>query len=326
MRYIIICYLFSICFIPKAAAFDLNNEIDFARFVYLYQRALKATANDLQKGAESSTVKKIISDTKIIVDGNDWDVYGVRAERNGKKRRIIFTVGFLLVARDINAAVAEMWIDNDLDSLVDYLLYLADKLKESDVAVRTGQPIPGYMNYCVFRGNSLEYCAQRDKDATLIKTLSRVEWSSLAFLLGHELGHHALKHLENGRKFARYEHTERTKKSDEAMADLYGTELMVRAGILADGAIGPLILFYSLKRESPLDSFSQAGHPHPLCRWISILERQSDLISKIPSLLSALEQAGSSQAELTRGMDSLRSVAPGCMSGKQGTAIGPTIR
>ncbi|MGO8316037.1 hypothetical protein ACC848_05655 [Rhizobium johnstonii] len=258
---------------------------------------------------------QIIKSIRIEVDGRDHDVYGVRAQIINGRREIIIPIGFIAATYDVNIAFADKLRYSAIsyiktDDLSEYIKYVSDTLKESDIGVRTSGYIPEIMNFCVFRKLAKEECAARDSDPDLLKIVSRIEYSALSFVIGHEIGHHVRGHLGNG-KLRFLTEREVSSQSMETEADIYSTKSMIRSEQLVDGAMATMFLFSYLKGEAALTNSSD-DHPPPLCRWITLLETQLEELPKCEKLMQMLLKQGLNLEGEKAGIDAVRAAVPQC--------------
>lgn len=95
---------------------------------------------------------------------------------------------------------------------------------------------------------------------------SRLSDEALAFVLGHEMAHHDLRHLSMPLVVASVMgHSQRM----ELMADAYGVQLLHRAGFAAEGALEAF--GEDLWVEEPEDTLE--GWPEPLAEWLDRFRR-----------------------------------------------------
>jgi hypothetical protein len=102
-----------------------------------------------------------------------------------------------------------------------------------------------------------------NSDIVYQQAQSLVLISSLAFVLGHEFGHNVLNQFdtENNYQLRRPPNPE-----DEAAADAYGFQIVVRAGMSPFFALGIFMLLDAFERDPGGPPFA-GDHPPALCRW-----------------------------------------------------------
>lgn len=306
--------MLTLCFGMIVLGAARPQDFDSPLIAYKYQRVVKAILDNYTKNA-SEKDRQILKGIKIKVDGADFNVYGVRAQIIDGHREIVIPIGFISATYFVNVALADTWRFNRIgqtntDDLSDYVEYVAGALKASDIATRTGGDIPGIMNFCVFRKLAEEECAKRDRDPDLLKIYALVEYSSLSFVIGHEIGHHVRGHLGNGKPLFLTE-SEVSSQQMETEADMYSTKTMVRSDQIVDGAMATMFLFSYLKGEAALNDNS-GDHPHPLCRWIDMLEVQQKELPKSQILMRLLRNQGSGLEDEKAAIDALRAAVPHC--------------
>jgi hypothetical protein len=209
----------------------------------------------------------VIRAVKITVENRNWDIYGTYSAPG----RITIPIGFLLAADYMDRAVVESGLRGHEQAINDYAKYLGSKLTESDSAVRNNSAPPPIQYFCEWVGNSEAQC-NGDRASKRYKTLfDSIKWTSIGFVIAHELGHHINGDLQSSG--AAYD--------VESAADAYGIRLLLKADLNPLLTLGTFLMFDSfVKKDVPQRSLIEMG-PSAECRGLRAMRAGVQYIESI---------------------------------------------
>lgn len=240
--------------------------------------------------------RALVTSIDIVVpsSGNFDRVFAVNGPDG---RRIEIDVGFIVVMELIQDAAILTSVHGigDAKTFEKYAYLVADLFLENSNAYRRGQPrkaIPPYVQVVSVPPARFQPIYSSPDFQNL-----RVEYKvqTLAVVLGHELGHHLLGHLDADKLAARRNSglTEEAKSNEsrrrEASADAFGVDLAIRAGYNPLEAAWPFIFFAMLGDDPDITTRS---HPDSGCRAGRVFKAGAKAAMAKPDFVKELERKG----------------------------------
>jgi hypothetical protein len=237
--------------------------------------------------------RAILDETDIRVP-MDYDMTRVVAFRDGG-RVIEVSFGFLGVLLDAcdNWILAEYYATQDpgiYDKYEAYLGYLNQIIERNEQAV--GQQPETPQAFADWAGIPAAAAAAIMRQSNARDYQGRLRMAAVAFVLGHELGHHMLGHID-----APPAATPAASRDRETAADRYAAALTMRVGIPAFGAL-PALAFFAAAEGTAIDP--DATHPLAFCRILGAMmdtvdrlaadRRYAALFEKAPDMLPGRAQ------------------------------------
>jgi hypothetical protein len=244
----IACLVMGQCLVNQAGAQDYNQ---------LSKQYATAAGNTWEQIVKPRFMAVMTSDERRLVNSIDFrfrpglGTYDVFADVAGGS--VVVSGAFIAFQDAALSAFLLSYHFGVQDQFAAYLDYAYDKAVENVAHWKNRQPlllIPGFASYANLDQRTV---AQFGASAAYQGPLAALRVESLAFVLGHEIGHH----YDNDRGPADDE--EQIKR--ESKADQYSMKLNLRAGFSPWSAI-PVMMF-----------FHEAGgdnrHPPPMCRLVA---------------------------------------------------------
>lgn len=205
----------------------------------------------------------VIKSINVSVEPKNWDVYGTFADARNGRRVIHLPIGFVLAADYFDRMYVETGMKGKLaddNSINAYRGYFFDNINVAFTKSASGEYAPPIKYYCEYMGVSAADCSAY-RNAT-VGTYEGFKTGSLAFTIGHEIGHFVLNHVTPQQNAAH-----RTQYQMELEADKYAFRLMAKAGIDPGFAVAALSLFSTLvPKDIPQQNILDTARPHPVCR------------------------------------------------------------
>lgn len=172
------------------------------------------------------------------------------------------------------------WV-NLLPKMAELLLYLIDGKAFREKATEEAQ---------------VGQTDQEDLNSPRLHIASELFEAGMKFVLGHEIGHHFLKHTEsNGRnivsKFIPTDVTFNQLHLDEFAADNFGFDLLIIRGMKEkkeNYLLAPLIVILMLAIYDKTPEEPSQNHPSLRDRYLNILSRVSEINEKVASELQQI--------------------------------------
>jgi len=239
-------------------------------------------------GIMDSREQAILQDIDVRVP-MDYNMTRVVAYRNDR-RVIEISFGFLGVLLDVcdNWILAEYYASQDsgiYDKYEAYLAYLNQLIDRNERAV--GQKPTAAQSFATWAGIPAEVATAIMERSDVQDYKGRLRMAAIAFVLGHELGHHMLGHVDAPQASSPAE-----SRAREAEADRYAAELTMRTGIPAFGAL-PALGFFAAAEGTAADP--DATHPLAYCRILGAMmytvdrlaadRKYAPLFEKAPDML-----------------------------------------
>ena len=219
-------------------------------YVFMAQSEMKGF-----KRVVSPEEKALLDRVRISIDRNQYNIAAVFATKDGDIPIISISIGFLQASYAINTAfiyeadqAARTGKSPDLENILDYIDYVADSIGRTDYE--------SYLKWSDLNEEEIKAAAtQLEKNEF---GNANVGYTSFAFVLAHEIGHHVLGHVGV-----------RTGEKEEAAADKYGIELLLKAGYNPALASTTFILFNAINPHGTVPRIART-HPEAYCRWMSL--------------------------------------------------------
>jgi len=243
-------------------------------YLHMAQFAMKAF-----KGVSSAQERILLDKIKILVGRNEQNIFAVYATRNGNTPIISISIDFIIVSYSVDAAFvyeydhqARTGQPANLDRIQAYLDYLADIYRSGAGWFRS------YLDWIGLTDD--EVIAAREQMNKNEFGNAGFSFVSLAFVLGHEIGHHVLGHI--GQKIG---------EREEAAADEFSMNLIIKAGYDLSMASGPFLLFDAINPHGTIPRVART-HPEALCRWQKLLFVTWGHLKKDPDFLAKMKAEG----------------------------------
>jgi hypothetical protein len=296
-----------------------ETQLEMRRALQRTYSAMVTETLDLLRPAMSPAARKVEASIAYEVPIQD-DVTLARASRirDSGQPRVEISVGF---ARSLDmlcdGAVIEYAFQKP--SLVgEYMDFILNRWR-----TKPGQFIPSIYDYAQLTDRQRTAI---EKDPHLRALAAGRITSALAWVLGHEIGHHVLGHVG-----ARV--TDEESRKNEQAADDFSTNLCISAGIQPLGALTALAWFFKTDEEAILHE-SARRHPAELRRVLHLLDIVSE---RFDDVAKAIKPGGTTPQEVKAEVEKIRAIvrkqideeekardskgAPG-RSGNQGAANG----
>jgi len=218
----------------------------------------------------------------------DYDLTRVVAYRDNRDNRRVIEVsfGFLGVLLDAcdNWILAEYYAAQDpgiYDKYEAYLAYLNQVIDRNEQAVGREPVRP--QPFADRAGIPAEVAAAIMGRSDAQDYDGRLRMAAVAFVLGHELGHHMLGHADAPR--ARSPAASRDRETE---ADRYAAALTMRTGVPAFGAL-PALAFFAAAEGTAADP--DATHPLAYCRILGAMMYTVDRLAADRGSASLFQKA-----------------------------------
>jgi hypothetical protein len=203
-------------------------------------------------------------DFRFVPGGGAFDAFATRAQDG--TRIVLISSAFVVfqdVAIDAYIVSQEFGLSDQYHS---YLAYAAEKGTENYALLKSGEPmrpIPMFSTYAHLpRDKIMKFVQTKQYQATI----GGFRILSLAYVLGHEIGHHV--HGDYGK----VDHD--VQRQRENQADLYSTRLMLKGGFSPVGAI-PVMMFFE-------EAGGDSDHPPPVCRCMNFMLQGAPVLMADP--------------------------------------------
>lgn len=197
-----------------------------------------------------------------------------------------FLLTFLQAARAI--AVAQAWSGPRTAADVANMTYLSDYigaltkavLQQIQAQARGEEASMLVVPFGTFIGKSEPEVDDFIVDRNLAPLITEIYTEGLAFVLGHEIGHHIHGDLWKGGDA-------RAKRAMESAADGFGVSLCMRAGF-APIAVLPVMSVIMTLEGDPANARADADHPQTACRMVDLWDASRDLAERDPAFSANL--------------------------------------
>jgi hypothetical protein len=286
----------------------IRLDLAFAQTAYVvppagvlkqYKRAVERTVDQIVADfgphlrPEHRAMLKLI-DIGVTSSGNFDRVFAING-RDG--RQIKIDVGFVLVMELIQDAVILTYMHGvgDAKTFESYVDRVAEMFIRNSNLYREGKPmnaIPPYVEFVALPATRVQ-SIYNSPGFQNVRVDYKVE--TLAVILGHELGHHFLGHLDldalKVRRGSTLTESEKLKESRrrEAKADAFGVDLAIKAGYSPMKAAWPFIFFAVLGDDPDVTARS---HPDSGCRAGRVFESGAVAARANPEFLEELRRKG----------------------------------
>jgi hypothetical protein len=221
-------------------------------------------------------------DIRVPMDYNMTRVVAYRDDRRVIEVSFGF-LGVLLEACD-NWILAEYYSAQDpgiYGKYEAYLAYLNQVIDRNERAL--GQEPTAPQPFAARAGIPAEVAAAIMERSDARDYNGRLRVAAIAFVLGHELGHHMLGHADTPQPSS-----PAASRAREAEADRYAAALTMRAGIPAFGALPALVFFAAAEGTAP---DPDATHPLAACRILGAMMYTVDRLAADRRYVSLFEKA-----------------------------------
>jgi hypothetical protein len=214
----------------------------------------------------------------------DYDMTRVIAFRDDG-RVIELSFGFLGVLIELcdDWVLSEYYSSQDpaiYDKYEAYLTYLNDVIDQNDRSV--GQEPVSPQPFATFAGIPAETVVEIMSQSEAQQYLGALRAAAIAFVVGHEIGHHMLGHVDTAPQSTA---ESRARESD---ADRYAAALTMRVGMPAFGALPALAIFTAMEGEA---AEPDATHPLAACRILRAMMYTVDRLAEDPGSTHLFENS-----------------------------------
>jgi hypothetical protein len=258
-----------------------------------FNKLMRSAAYEMQvvtdqfKEVLPSPERQMFDKIEIRLDKHQGNIFAVFAGRDNGKPIISVSAGYIDICRlVIGAYLYEDTISAkrnepaDMDSVDDYVGYIADTIIENGDRALTGGPQVEIVSYFFWIGLTEDEARTANDDMNNSGNAGLFR-QSLAFVLGHELGHHVLGHV--GRK---------TSEADEEAADDYSIKLLIKSKIDPSGMFVPMMLMNEFEAIGPETPKTMRSHPLTACRQKKALVASWDYVKNDRSYVEAMIAEG----------------------------------
>jgi hypothetical protein len=292
MRSVIIMVLLCIVWTsPAASQSSAENEAIAQQAEAATERALKLLQQqfrDVMPAAE----RAVLNDIVFKLDRSSWNILDAYARRRSGGRLVVLSRGYVAASDYLDFAVTyegykQEFLGQQADgaSLMRYSDAVVDTLEKNTkrrMRAEDGVPAPDYLEWIGIRGENKRALFQRlDSDQRFRVMREEVKKAAFAVVLGHEIGHHVLNHLDFGK----------TTPQQEADADAYGVALAMKAGYLPIGAMGTFILFSAMEGWSAQPN-GERSHPPAVCRLARLVQASVTFVRRDRDFIEYLRARG----------------------------------
>lgn len=209
--------------------------------------------------------REVLNHIVVRINRQQTGVYDVYALMEDGTPIINISIGYLSIAFLVETAETYEYLYNwryqryNLERENKYVQYIIDTIAANQRRLENGEPVESYAPYLLWIGLNQTEAEVANAEMNSDPSGGIIIASSLAFVLGHELGHHVLGHLLLGRP---------TAMAEERAADEYSIKLLLKAGIDPSYISSTFLLFAYAEgfRAAP-----GSTHPNPVCRYWNAL-------------------------------------------------------
>jgi len=275
--------LIYICFFCANVYAEVPPDYLLSQYKRAAERTIATVLQDIRPTL-SRQEQKLLDDIEILVDNEKatWDVYGVHASRKGNERRIVFTLGFIIAVDQIDQAVAVNHLAGRQPNEVIYFIRdYVEAIRENIRRKRRGEQTQDFPAFSQHAGYTEEKYNKIIGDPNFKVAHNQIKLDSFALILGHELGHHFLGHLDNSS----------SSLEEELEADTEGARISMESGHNPIGGWTPFLLFAALENDTGIYNGSDT-HPPPICRATEMIQIGAEELENDPGFINFMEQSG----------------------------------
>jgi hypothetical protein len=218
--------------------------------------------------------RMFLGEIDFSIDRYDMNVYGVFADRDPP--RVVMSIGFTLAVLLVSEAFV-ISAQSDQVSGIDVFLYataLADILNQNSRRTRLGLSLLETPRFDVFLGWSAEEYYKIVNTQQFESERDLVMMHAFALILGHEIAHHFLGHLDHGTA---------SSIDVEKEADELGIRLALNAGYNVLFGHVPFLFYMAIEGDSAGIYFDGRSHPPALCRLMDVMHAGIEAITQDPA-------------------------------------------
>lgn len=236
--------------------------------------------------------RDILDETDIRIDRFSNDVVRVYANIENGKRVIVISRGFMAAGDLIDWALTyeiyvaqQQQVPVNSERIIKYTNVVAEIILNNAHQRSRALPVKDIPYYLQWTGmgedqyNEVTDGLRRDPDFQNLRALIKLH--AFALILGHELGHHVLGHLESSERSVR----------QEEEADAYGVKLEMKAGYMPLMSASSFLLFSAFEGWSTNPGTTH-DHPYGVCRLFHLADASIKSISDDTDFLEYIEENG----------------------------------
>ena len=229
--------------LSKQYAFGANNA---------WEQVIKPKFMSVMPASEKAVLNSI--DFRFMPGGGSFDAFAATL----RGQRIILISGAFVAFMDV--ALDALIVSKHFgiyEQFLPYLDYANSKGLENVVRWRAHQPLQLIPYFCAYAHINPHEAAAFMNSEIYRSEISWLRVHSLAYVIGHEIGHHV--HNDHGSA------TDAEQREREIAADRYSLRLTLKAGFSPLPAIAVMLFFHEMGGDS--------RHPRPLCRAFAFATR-----------------------------------------------------
>jgi hypothetical protein len=239
-----------------------------------FRRQMSPVLTSAQRAQEQEIAYEVVrSDDPSVAEA---------AESKGK-RVIRISVGFMRLLETMVEASAVSYVQNKPDLALRYYRYFAETINESVVRLQRGQTATPIQLFPQWIGWTEAERKRNWNDARLGTQRSQGVYAALAFVVSHETAHHLLGHRSYSEK------SDAEARADETAADSFAADILVKLELPPAAAL-PLIGFWSVLGNNPIEREAASTHPSDERRLFALLDRSIAAVANDPDFQRYLRE------------------------------------
>lgn len=185
-------------------------------------------------------------------------------------RVIEVSFGFLVIMENLAGAYALSTARNIPSCFDSYLLTTSEILERNTSNRGFGagmEPVPLFPYYLAYEGAGCDGLSDTDiRNAEIARTVAGIMDSIMAVLVGHEIAHHILGHVDDGPGSVE------ESRANETAADIWAIQHSFRVGVLPLPAI-PMWTFFAAAGGADMAAELQSTHPLGIRRFADAVDQ-----------------------------------------------------
>lgn len=283
-----------------------DSADDIERGLKWYKDRLDTMVPDVRESLQSGMSEGEASIAKAVrfrnvVDGN----VNAYAHKDDGERVVYISSGLLEVVDWVSTAMAAQTVFGARDCAVGFVTSLCRAIERNSQRARRNEPLEPFGNFFVYirahrtECHGLTESMHDDKQFNQLRDASIT--GSIAFVVGHELGHHVRGHVDHPPG------SDAGSRRNEQAADEFAMGAMARAKINPIAGLG-LMMVFAGTQHFDFEERPGATHPTGASRVMAMVEAGDSVMRNDPAYAKELDRMGKKE-EWNQTMAQLRRLA-----------------